>query len=83
MVIKIYGIGCEKQKTLVRNVQQAVEELGLEAEIVVIKEIEKLAAAGFSNPLGLTIDDEPVADGRLLSTEELKIVLEHFCESVA
>jgi len=42
MKLEILGTGCVKCQKLYQNAQQAVSELGIDAEIIKIEDIEKL-----------------------------------------
>ncbi len=75
MQIKVYGPGCERHHRLLKNVRIAIAELNIDAEVIEINKIEQIAEAGFSNMPGLTIDDEPVIVGQVLSIDELKIII--------
>ncbi len=75
MKIEILGTGCPKCEELAANAQQAVTELGLEAEIVKVKDIVEIAERGVMMTPALAVDGEIVLVGKLATPEELKAIL--------
>ncbi len=74
--IEVLGPGCPKCKTLEKNVREAVEEMGVEAEILKVEAIKDLAARKIMMTPGLAVDGETVSTGRLLSPLQVKKILE-------
>lgn len=72
MKIQILGTGCPKCKALAANTKQAVEELGLDAEIEKIEDIREIMKFSILTTPGLAIDGNVKAAGRVLSTDEIK-----------
>lgn len=72
MVIKILGSGCAKCKQLEANAQQAVKELGIEATIEKVKEIEDIMAYGVMKTPALVVDEQVKVMGRVPSAEDIK-----------
>jgi len=72
MVIKILGSGCAKCKKLEANAQQAVKELGIEATIEKVKEIEKIMEYGVMKTPALVVDEQVKVMGRVPSAEDIK-----------
>jgi small redox-active disulfide protein 2 len=73
--IEIFGTGCAKCKKLERSAQQAVLELGLNAEVVKIENINEIMDKGILMTPALYIDGEPKAMGRVPSVDEIKEML--------
>ncbi|PIP15802.1 MAG: thioredoxin family protein, partial [bacterium (Candidatus Ratteibacteria) CG23_combo_of_CG06-09_8_20_14_all_48_7] len=69
------GMGCPKCKTLTANVEEAVKELGIEAEIVKVTEISKIMNYGVMMTPALVVDGEVKSTGRVLSVDEIKKLL--------
>jgi small redox-active disulfide protein 2 len=67
----VLGTGCTKCKLLESAVLQAVNELGLDIEVVKIDDFEQIIRRGLMMTPGLIIDDEIVAAGRVPSVEEI------------
>ncbi|MFO7990938.1 MAG: thioredoxin family protein [Thermoplasmata archaeon] len=74
--IEIFGTGCSKCKRLVKNVEKAVEELGIDAEIVKVESLEEISARGVMATPGLVIDGETIATGKILNSEQIKGLLQ-------
>jgi small redox-active disulfide protein 2 len=72
MVIKILGSGCAKCKKLEANAQQAVKELGIEATIEKVKEIENIMEYGVMKTPALVVDEQVKVMGRVPSAEDIK-----------
>lgn len=72
MKIEILGAGCPKCKLLYENVCKAVEEAGVEADIVKIEDIDKIIAYGVMLTPALAIDGEVKSSGKVLSSGEIK-----------
>ncbi|HOQ69735.1 MAG TPA: thioredoxin family protein [Anaerolineaceae bacterium] len=75
MNIKILGSGCANCKKLLENTKQALKELRMEAEVVEIKDINKIIDYGVMKTPALVINEKVKASGRLLGTEEIKKIL--------
>lgn len=70
--IEILGTDCAKCKSLLKNVEKAVHELGMDAEVVKVNSIPEIMNRGIMMIPGLAIDGEIVLVGRSPSAEELK-----------
>jgi small redox-active disulfide protein 2 len=75
MKIEILGMGCPKCKKLTQNAQQAAKELGIEAEIIKIEELEKITEYGVIMTPAMVINNEVFSPGKVLSVEEIKKVI--------
>jgi len=72
MKITVYGPGCANCQNLEKNTKKAVKEIGLDAEITQIQEIDQILEAGITQTPGLAIDGEIKSMGRIPSVEEIK-----------
>ncbi len=72
MKIAVYGPGCANCQSLEKNTKKAVKEIGLDAEITQIQEIDQILEAGITQTPGLAIDGEIKSMGRIPSVEEIK-----------
>lgn len=72
MKIQVYGTGCNKCKALEKAVKDAVNKLGVNAEIVKIEELDKIMEAGILSTPGLAIDGEMKVAGRIPSSSEIE-----------
>jgi len=73
--IEILGIGCPKCKMLTANVENAVKELGIQAEIVKVADINKITDYGVMMTPALVVNGEVKSSGKLLSVEQIKEIL--------
>lgn len=72
MKIVVYGTGCGNCQALENNARKAVEESGVDAEIIKVKEMDKIFEAGITGTPGLGIDGEIKSMGRIPSSDEIK-----------
>ncbi|MFH1007289.1 MAG: thioredoxin family protein [Candidatus Latescibacterota bacterium] len=72
MKIEILGTGCAKCKKVLTNAEAAVKELGIEAEIVKIEQIDDIINYGVMVTPALAIDGEVKAVGRVPKVAEIK-----------
>lgn len=75
MKIQILGTGCPKCKALTANTQQAIQELGIDAEIEKIEDIREIMKFGILMTPGLAINGEVKSVGKVLSPQEIKDLL--------
>lgn len=75
MKIEILGTGCAKCKSLTKNVEKAVAELGIQAEIIKVDSIQEIMNRGVMMTPALYIDGESKMIGRTATVEELKKIL--------
>jgi small redox-active disulfide protein 2 len=74
--IKILGTGCPKCKKTEAIVQQVVSELGLEATIEKIEDIQKIMEYNVLTTPVLVIDEQVKIKGRVPMPEEVKQLLQ-------
>ena len=72
MKIEILGAGCPKCKQLTANVEAAVKELNLEAQVSKVSDIDQITSYGVMMTPALAIDGKVVAVGKVLSKEEIR-----------
>ena len=75
MKIEILGTGCAKCKTLETSVKQAVNELGIQAEIVKVEDIVEIMKYGVMGTPALVIDGNVKSSGKVLDKEAIKKML--------
>jgi len=76
MKIQILGTGCPKCKQLTANAEQAVADLGLDATIEKVTEINDIMAFGVIMTPALAVDGEVKAAGKVLSVDQIKEFLQ-------
>jgi small redox-active disulfide protein 2 len=72
MKIQILGTGCSNCKKMEANVRQAVHELGIEATIEKVEDIQQIMSFGVMRLPGLVVNGQVKSMGRVLSAEEVK-----------
>ncbi len=72
MKIKVLGTGCPKCKALEKATQNAVADLGIDANIVKEEDIMKIMGYGIMHTPGLVINEKVVFSGRIPSANELR-----------
>ncbi len=72
MKIEVYGTGCSNCKNVEKNAKKAIEESGVDAEIVKIQEMDQIIAAGITRTPGLGVDGKIKSVGRIPSSDEIK-----------
>jgi len=75
MKIEILGTGCPKCKRLTQNVEEAVKELGVDAEILKVTDINDITNYGVMMTPALAVDGEVKSAGKVLGEEEIKKIL--------
>lgn len=72
MNIKVLGTGCKKCKELEVNVHEAVEQLGINAQVEKVEDIPTIMKYGVMSTPALVIDEKVVSTGKLLTVGEVK-----------
>jgi small redox-active disulfide protein 2 len=75
MDIKVLGPGCPKCHTLEKNAKEAVQELGLDAEVSKVTDLNEIAGYGVFITPGLVVDGEVKLAGKVASKSEIKKIL--------
>ncbi len=75
MEIKVIGAGCDKCGRLYEDVCQAVEELGLAAEIVKVEDLVEIVRLGVMSAPAVMVDGRLVVSGRAPNVKTLKKLL--------
>ncbi len=73
--IQILGIGCKRCQDLTANAQKAVHELGVEAEIEKVTDIQDIIKFQILMTPGLVINGQVKTAGRIPSVDEIKVML--------
>lgn len=76
MIIKILGTGCKNCVTLAENMQKALDELGMEAEIIKVTEMADIMGYGIMSTPGLVVDEKVISYGKVLKPKEIVLLLE-------
>ncbi len=71
LTIKVLGSGCANCKHLEQMAHKAIEQLGVEAEIIKITDPTQYVDYGVMSTPGLVINEKTVSTGRIPSFPEL------------
>ena len=72
MRIEILGMGCPKCKMLYENAKKAVQETGIQAEVVKVEDMGKIADYGVMMTPALAINGKIKTAGKIPSVGEIK-----------
>jgi small redox-active disulfide protein 2 len=72
MIIKVLGSGCANCKKLEENARKAVEELGIQAEIVKVSDFKDILAYGVMKTPALVVNEKVKIMGRVANSDEIK-----------
>ena len=72
MKLQILGTGCPKCKLLTAHTEQAVRELGVDAEIEKVERIADIARMGVMMTPAFAIDGVVKSSGHVLSVAQIK-----------
>jgi len=75
MKIEILGSGCKKCIDLANNAKDAVDQLGIDAEIEKVSDIMKIMEYKVLTTPGIVVDGAVKSSGKLISVEEIKELL--------
>jgi len=69
--IEILGSGCPKCKKLTANVEAAVRQTGVEAEIATVTDLDTIISYGVMMTPGLVVGGQVKAVGKVLGIDEI------------
>ena len=72
MKIEVCGPGCKRCHSTLKNVQDAVGELKVNAEVVYITDIKEMMARGVMFTPAVIIDGKMKSSGKVPTVEEIK-----------
>lgn len=72
MKIEVLGTGCAKCKRLYANAEQAISDLGIDAELVKIEDINDILDYGVMVTPAIVVDGEVKSAGKIPGVEEIK-----------
>jgi len=75
MKIEILGSGCAKCKSVEKLVRNIVEELGIQADIVKVEDLQEIVNRGIMMTPAVFIDGEAKIVGRVPTADELRKLL--------
>jgi small redox-active disulfide protein 2 len=72
MKVQILGTGCPKCKKVAEVAEKAVTELGIDAEVVKVTDINEIMNFGVMMTPALAIDGDVKVSGKIPSVEDVK-----------
>lgn len=78
MKIEVVGPGCARCITTEKNVKEAVQQLGLQAEVTKVTNVAEFAKKGVMFTPGVIIDGQVKISGRIPTVEEIKNLLSQY-----
>jgi small redox-active disulfide protein 2 len=75
MRIQVIGPGCPKCKLLAEHAEAAVKEMGIDARVEKVSEIDKIIAMGVMATPALAVDGVVKSSGRVLSVKDIQELL--------
>ncbi len=75
VTIEVLGTGCMKCKRLLKNVESAVKQAGIEVEVVKVEDITAIMDRGVMLTPALIIDGELKVSGRVADVKEIVSML--------
>jgi small redox-active disulfide protein 2 len=74
--VQVLGTGCPKCKKLFEAAQQAVGDLGIEAEVTKVEDINEIMKFNVMMTPALAVDGEVKVVGRIPKPEEIKTLIQ-------
>jgi small redox-active disulfide protein 2 len=71
MKIQILGAGCPKCKMLEKSAREAVAELGIDAEVEKITDLDEIMNMGVMMTPALAVDGEVKSSGKVLQKDKI------------
>lgn len=71
-VVQILGTGCPKCEKLKKNVEQAIQELGVAAQVEKVTDITRITQFGVMMTPALAVDGQVKVVGKVASPDEIK-----------
>ena len=78
MNVKVIGEGCPKCTKLYEKVLEALEELGIEAEVEKVQSLLDIVKLGVTTSPAVMVDDKLVVSGRVSGVNKLKKIFEEY-----
>lgn len=75
MLIQVIGAGCKNCAQLYQNVQEAVSELGIEAEIQKVEDLVEMVQLGVMSAPSVLVDGKLLVGGHVPKVKTLKELL--------
>ena len=73
--IQVLGTGCKKCAALKDNAEQAVKNLGVEAQVEKVEDINEIVKYGVMSTPALAVDGQVKFVGKVVSTQDIMTLL--------
>lgn len=73
--IQVLGTGCKKCVSLKENVEAALKDMGIEADVQKIEDINEIVQFGVMSTPALAVDGQVKIVGKVATPDEIKAVL--------
>lgn len=72
MKIEVCGSGCPKCKSTLENARLAVQQMGIDAEVIPVFDVKEVVKKGISKTPAILVDGRVKSVGRVPEVEEIK-----------
>ncbi len=76
MIIKVLGSGCKNCVSLKENIEKALKETGIDAEIIKVENMKDIIGYGVMQTPALVIDEKVASYGKVLKAGDIAKLLE-------
>lgn len=73
--IQVLGTGCKKCVSLKENVEAALKDMGVEADVQKVEDINEIVQFGVMSTPALAVDGQVKLVGKVATPDEIKAVL--------
>ncbi len=74
--VEVLGMGCPKCQATLKNVEEAIETLKIDAEVIKVEDLAEIAAHGVMITPAVAVDGEVVILGRIPTVGEIEQLLQ-------
>jgi small redox-active disulfide protein 2 len=74
--VEVLGMGCPKCQATLKNVEEAIETLKIDAEVIKVEDLAEIAAYGVMITPAVAVDGEVVILGRIPTVGEIEQLLQ-------
>lgn len=72
MKVEVFGPGCPRCKKTEENVREVLRSLEIDAEVVLVKDIEEMTSRGVLRTPAVFVDGKKTSEGKVPGPEEIK-----------
>ncbi len=75
VLVEVFGTGCARCKRMLKNVEIAVRDLEIDADVRKIEDLDEMIERGVMLTPALYVDGEPKVVGHVPCVEDIKQIL--------